>query len=623
MRRLLHVVLAAALTWGCSRPSSRVGEKLAADGGPDAGGAVDGGIPSSRPIAEVEPNDSPETAQHIDREATVLGRIDAVQPATKPDEDWYLIQPAELPQDMKVELSYARPLAAEPPTGKFVLEVYDRDHNRLQAQSGPLARPPGSDDMMHAFPLADLPPLRVRDGLLVRVAGHQAVFPYLLAVVLSHPDPNSEAEPNDRAVDATALPFDHPTHGSYGTEDDKDYYVIELAPDAGAPTANPTPIPAPTPVPNPTPAPAPAPNPTLTQPTEMLRVDVTGTGARQSLTILDDTQTPLGTFKSHDTAEPLAVRDFALRPGLSRLFLLLEAIHPRKPATNSPFVPLPYAITVHREPAPPDLELEPNDTLELATPLVSSAASPSMHRVGFLSPVGDVDDYRLHLDAPARVHVTLSALDHVDSELSIVEPDASNAAGKTVLKINEGGAKEPEVIPAITLGAGDHFLRVQAAAHKVGDKWVRDQEDPEQTYRLEVEVAPDDGSFEREPNDTAASATPILPGQTLSGFAFPARDVDVYRLDLSAEPVAAGVSFRLTGVPRLPLALELRENQGGSLGGLLNSADPGKPGADAQLQQKLDPGVYFLVVKAHPASRSAGVPQSDPDTPYKLTVQIQ
>ena len=318
------------------------------------------------------------------------------------------------------------------------------------------------------------------------------------------------------------------------------------------------------------------------------------------------------------------VRDYALRPGIHRLTLLLEGAHGRRKAPADFPSGQPYTLTVHREAAPPDLELEPNDTLELATPLLASAGSTSLHGTGYLSPIGDVDDYRLHLDAPARVHVTLSALDHVDTELSVVEPlPAGSPAGSTILKVNEGGAKEPEVIPAITLAAGDHYLRVQAASHKVGEKWVRDQEDPDQTYRLEVEIASDDGSFEREPNDTASNATPILPGQTLSGFAFPAKDLDVYRLDLSGQPVAAGVSFKLTGVPKVPLTLELREGKDGSLGELLNSADPGKPGAEAQIQQKLDPGIYFLIVKSHPTSRAPGLPQADSDTPYKLMVQLQ
>lgn len=598
---VLSSALAAALL-GC--PKSPAGPAKVGDAGVALAVPSDAGLPQ---IVESEPDDSPETAQKLDRSCVVSGQIQAVQPATKPDEDWYIVRPDQSPRDLSAQLSYRGPPPAEPLSGGFVLEAYDRDHNRIESLSGTLT----------AGPLASLPTLRVRDVLFIRVAGHQAVFPYALRIDISTPDPNAEAEPNDRAVDATPLPLDHPIRGSYGSEDDKDYYVIEIAPDAGAPSS-----------PTATATSTPTAIPTLVQPTEMLRLELTGIpGVRHSLTLFDDTQAPLASFASHEVGGPLMVRDYALRPGLQRLTLLLESAHRhKKPAGDFPSGQ-PYTLTVHRQPAPPDLELEPNDTLEAATPLVSrpavSPAGLSAHRIGYLSPAGDVDDYRLHLDAPARVHVLLSALDRVDTELSVVEPEPSSAGGKTTLKVNEGGTKEPEVIPALTLPAGDHFIRVQAAAHQVGTKWVRDQEDPDQTYHLDVELMPDDGSFEREPNDTAAQATPILPGQTLAGFAFPARDVDVYRLDLSAQPIATGVSFQLTGVPKVPLALELRESQGGSLGELLNAADPGKPGADAQIQQKLDPGVYFLVVKPHPTSRSAGLPQSDSDTPYELTVQLQ
>ena len=600
MQRLFVVVVAIAVSAGCSKSPATVSKAGPADSGVPA----EPKAPSSALITETEPNDSPETAQKLDRSGIVAGQIEAVQPATKPDEDWYLIQPAQLPQDVSVQLSYGGRPPAEPPAGKFVLEAYDRDHNRLQTQSGSLT----------AGPLASLPTLRVRDVLLIRVAGHQAVFPYELKIDLSSPDPNSEAEPNDRAVDATPLPFDHPLRASYGTEDDKDYYVVDLAPDAGNSITDA--------------GAAPSPPPGAVQPTEMLRIEVTASpGVRHSLVILDDTQTPLGTFLSHQVGEPLTVRDFALRPGLSHVYLLLENAHGhKKHVATETASDRPYLVTVRREPAPPDLELEPNDTLELATPLVSqtdTSPNATARRVGYLSPAGDVDDYRLHLDAPTRVHVTLSALERVDTELSVVESDPQSAAGKTILKVNEGGSKEPEVIPSVTLAAGDHFLRVQAALHQVGSKWVRDQEDPEQTYRLEVELFPDDGTFEREPNDTPANATPILPGQTLSGFAFPSKDLDVYRLDLSAQPVATGVSFRVTGVSKVPLSLELRDGKDGTLGELLNSSDPGKPSADAQFQEKLDPGVYFLVVKPHPASRVAGIPQADADMPYKLSVQME
>ncbi len=551
---------------------------------------------------ETEPNDSPETAQRIEMTETVAGQLDPVQPATRPDEDWYLIQPAHPPQDVRIQLVDI-PGRDAPAGGKFVLEVYDRDHDRIESKTGSLAHDPLTPE------LASLSALRVRDALYVRISGQP--FRYKLHVELEAPDPDSEAEPNNRAVDATPLPLDHPLRGTYGSETDQDYYVLDLAPDAGtlaAPAASDAGAAA-------LDAGATAP----AEPTEMLRIEVAAIpGVRHSLTLFDDAQVPLARFSSREPGGPLVVRDFALRPGMRRITLLLEAAHARKKAAAESPSGQPYTLTVHREAAPPNLELEPNDTLDLATPLDAT-------RVGYLFPSGDVDTYRLHLDGPSRIHAMLSALDRVDTELSVVEPPAAGgpASGTTILKVNEGGTKEPEVIPSIALGAGDHFLRVQAAAHQVGSKWVRDQEDPAQAYHLDVERMPDDGSFEREPNDTPDQATPIAPGQTLSGYAFPSRDIDIYRLDLSTQPVPTGVGFRLSGVSKVPLLLELREGGEGKLGELLNSADSGKPGVETQLQQKLDPGVYFLVVKPHPASRAPGLPQSDSETPYKLTVQLQ
>ena len=222
-----------------------------------------------------------------------------------------------------------------------------------------------------------------------------------------------------------------------------------------------------------------------------------------------------------------------------------------------------------------------------------------------------------------RVHAVLSALDRVDTELQVLEPDASTDKARAILKVNEGGPKEPEVIPAITLAPGDHYFKVQAASHKVGDKWVRDQEDPDQTYSLDLSLSPDDGAFEREPNDTALTATALTAEKPLSGYLFPAKDVDIYKLDLSAMPVAAAAKITVTGVTKVPVWVEVHGANSLAIGELLNSADPGKPGIDAVVRQKLDPAIYYVVVRAHPLNKTTGTPQSDPETAYKVSLELE
>ena len=47
---------------------------------------------------------------------------------------------------------------------------------------------------------------------------------------------------------------------------------------------------------------------------------------------------------------------------------------------------------------------------------------------------------------------------------------------------------------------------MQAAARQLDGKWIRDGEDRQNPYRLVVQVSPDDGTTEREPNERVASA---------------------------------------------------------------------------------------------------------------------
>ncbi|HUB07723.1 MAG TPA: hypothetical protein VMB50_12005 [Myxococcales bacterium] len=188
-------------------------------------------------VTEKEPNDSPQQAQLVTASARISGDLHAVQPASHPDEDWYKVQPATSPQQLRAELSGL-------PAGKIGLEVYDADTNKLQSLLGENGQG------------CLLPSYRVKGALYLRVFSPSAsTGAYTLALQLTAPDPDAEAEPNDRPVDATTLPLDHPMHGTIGTPTDEDWYLVQLEPTAtptGTPTATATPTPTPTPTATPT-----------------------------------------------------------------------------------------------------------------------------------------------------------------------------------------------------------------------------------------------------------------------------------------------------------------------------------------------------------------------------------
>ena len=140
----------------------------------------------------------------------------------------------------------------------------------------------------------------------------------------------------------------------------------------------------------------------------------------------------------------------------------------------------PYTLTATVEAGAQDLELEPNDDPEHATPLRESAT-------GFLAPSGDQDWYRVHADAPAVLHAELSGADRADLELAVYAA-AGTEKPRLLARANEGGPREPEVVPAVGIPAGDSYLLVKAAARQLDGKWVRDGEDRQTPYRLAVQL---------------------------------------------------------------------------------------------------------------------------------------
>ena len=125
---------------------------------------------------------------------------------------------------------------------------------------------------------------------------------------------------------------------------------------------------------------------------------------------------------------------------------------------------------------------------------------------------------------------------------------------------------------------------------------------------------PDDGSFEKEPNNSPERATLLTPGKPLRGTVFPKRDSDFYRLDLSERPVRTSLVLSLIGVLKLDVGLYLHRLDEDGKPQLVQTSDRAKGDAPESIRYSAEPGVYLLEV------RDAKNRESNFQDPYQLSV---
>ncbi|HEY6911838.1 MAG TPA: hypothetical protein VI356_20850 [Myxococcales bacterium] len=523
-------------------------------------------------VAEQEPNDF-QHAQQIPALSVVTGSLAAPR-----DDDWYRVAGARL--SLRVELRKVTDAS---------LEIYDRDRNRV------LRVHAGGDDP------GVVPAVACVEACFVRVSG-AGLQDYELSVAGGVPVAGQELEPDDRAVDANELQPGVAMQGTYLSADDEDWYRLPLT--AG--------------------------------PDDVLRVEVTAVaGVRPELQVraLADGAF-LATFRAE---EALYVRDLSLHLGQQPAIPDAGVANPDAgdadagavdagaadaavAASELPSVPgyflvlkgrsrhgaplTPYTLTATVEPGQPGLEQEPNDDPHHATAIRETA-------VGYLAPAGDQDWFRIHADASSVLHAELSGADRADLELAVYGPGEKPAL---LARVNEGGPREVEVLPAIGLPAGDSYVLVQSAPRQVEGKWVRDAEDRQTPYKLAVQLSPDDGSIEREPdNDVKTAQTLALP-IAVKGYIWPRKDVDFFRFHVEAGHPP--VSILLSAVRGVDLALRLYQLHGEGPPEIIGSSD----GAHGEGEEKLvsvplKEGDYAVEVMS-PRNKDASA--SDP---YTLRVQ--
>lgn len=541
---------------------------------------VDAGVPDAGPpvLTEKEPNDAAAQALVLTGSSVVEANLGA-DPA-KPDSDWYALQSA-LPRT--IDLQVTAPNGAD-----VALEVVDETGGVLATINGGGV---GATER--------LPNLDVSAKTFVRVVSLKKGIggAYTLTAKFSDRMPGYELEPNERKVDATPVALGQAISGTVGHSGDVDWYRYEL------------------PAEEETPAPLDAVaedagtdggvdggvNP-LAEKRLALRIDISSVeGVVTDVQLLTEAEAVLFQAKSKENAA-LSLRNVGVRAADRVIYVAVKSGNKKSNADVS------YTLTVAPEDTGDNAEFEPNDELNRATDV-----PPNSYRDGFISPKGDVDYYRLVTDGPSIATLQVSGVDKVDLQLSVMKP-VDGKPDETLLKANEGASKEPEQLNSVSCD-GVCFIRVEAASKKVDGKWVKEDENGDQAYRLTATVVPDDGSVERESNNTAATATKLEFGKPVRGTVFPKKDVDYFSLDLSDRPVKTALTATLTGVLKVDVGLYLhRIGEDGKLT-LVQTSDGAKGDRPEVVRFAAEPGQYVFEVR-DAKNREANFQDS-----YQLTVE--
>lgn len=389
----------------------------------------------------------------------------------------------------------------------------------------------------------------------------------------------AEAEPNDRSANANPLPLGVPVTGRISKEDDVDVWRLDL--------------------------PAPRPGETGKR---ALGLEVSAVpGLRPALAVVDAEGAPVAERRAREVGAEVSLPNLTLAPDARLpLYVTVKSAWIGKRRTAAPDTPYRLRATLATVPA--DLEEEPNDGPETATPIVG------LGRLGYLTPTGDADWYSVTVDRPVIARVVVSGVDGVDLVLDAPDPSAGKDAVRA--RSNVGGEKDGEILPDLWLPAGTSYLRVASGSRKVDGKWVRDYENPGQTYTLGVSMRDAFPGDEVEPNDTPERATPLRVGGRGRGYLYPYRDVDFFRVEIGPEDEGT-LTAVASALPHVDVTLSLHGGEPvEGVQPVIASAGVDKATGEARLTAEVEPGVYLLEVRD---AKGTGANAGDP---YRLDVRV-
>ncbi len=561
MRRVYVGLVAAAFgamfASACSEKKAEPGEDTPTAGdkaGSDKTAGDKAGQDKAAPaslekIAEVEPNDKTSQAMEIKKSCEVEATLEPAAKKKARASDWYKVITGGK-KKVAFELSGI-------PEEDVRLVFRDADRNELfYVDSGKA----GEGERY--------PNLVVGDAVYVKVDGDKGGKggAYKLGIRFSDPVEGEEDEYNGRYSTANDLAVGGSVKGYLASDRDEDWYLLPLT---DLPTGS------------------------------VLRIELTGVEGVSFHFVASDREErrPLMEVKSK-AGEGVVIRNMGVPAGAEAIYLTVKSgwvpgAKPKKyERTSNPDVA--YTLSVSSEAGGDDLEKEPNDKAEDAMPIADGQKLR-----GYLSRADDDDWYKIQVDRASILSAELSALNRVDLQLYVVDPEKKDAKRNyELVRINDGKVNEPEVLTNCALAAGENYIKINGAWKKVDGKWVQDDFNLDETYTLTVNLRTDEGREEREPNDKVEQATSMAAGDSLRGTLHPKGDVDVFKLDLSSQDGPRTTTIECTGIPKVDIRLKLLGPELDEKGKhkVVETSSKGKGEEKEQISKELMPGEYWIVV---------------------------
>jgi hypothetical protein len=228
----------------------------------------------------------------------------------------------------------------------------------------------------------------------------------------------------------------------------------------------------------------------------------------------------------------------------------------------------PAVVIVDKTPggAPISGEVEPNDSAErpqlLAVPGAVRGTIGGRKAKSDGTPQGvDVDRFAFELKEAGSLRVVLSGI--ADADLVV---ELTGEGGRRIVSSDNGPAGTAEGFPDIGLGPGSYrlvvreFIKGARKKPRKGEPAPAGRQVSSAEYLLEVAFTPAasiPAGDEREPNETAAFATPLpLPG-VARGYAGWRKDRDVYRVPLTSVPADEALTVDVDGVAEVALRVSV------------------------------------------------------------------